>query len=442
LGGLIGEFEVAFGGHVTNSSSTASINAEGSGRAVGGLLGYVSHDRFAPVGVPIQPSAVDFYVENCYSTGDVVTHSISYVGGFIGAINQSVDFFATFNCRFRVDKSYTTGNVTGNIQTGGSGRIGGFIGRVNCSTGSSMYLHAYLDITHSYASGLVEGSARSISGFIGMLDVACGNINIANSFSIGSDRFIDEVSVFGGTSTASDTSNWVHIRNSYSTGAAITDSSHFVGTSHGYTNWVAPGVFDVNNPTYVNPTNITNCFFGRTTPGVDVSTTAQARTGAEMKTQPTFTGWDFGGTVWLIDEGESYPYLKGLPNPYVAGTGVTAPGSNTATLTFGPAAADIDTTVIFDAGVTDVSAHPNRIFTITYDANRLELLDFAAQTPVHDTLPGLVAGTDLEIISISPGAIRFISHMPIGHNASYSGTLSLIRFKIKQPGGTTIRLAF
>jgi len=54
----------------------------------------------------------------------------------------------------------------------------------------------------------------------------------------------------------------------------------------------------------------------------DQDTTGQSDTGkgeprptAEMKRQGTYTGWDFD-TVWSIDEGESYPYLRQLINPY------------------------------------------------------------------------------------------------------------------------------
>jgi hypothetical protein len=82
--------------------------------------------------------------------------------------------------------------------------------------------------------------------------------------------------------------------------------------------------------------------------------------------------------------------------------------------------------------------------TIKYDAARLELLDFAAQTTAANLNAGAVAETDLQIVSHTiSGAnsqIVFKSNKTIASGKEWSGMITLLSFKAKSTGGTTVSI--
>jgi hypothetical protein len=57
---------------------------------------------------------------------------------------------------------------------------------------------------------------------------------------------------------------------------------------------------------------VTASYWDTETSGLTTSAGGTGRTTAEMKQQSTFVDWDFD-TVWQIDEGETYPYLRSNP---------------------------------------------------------------------------------------------------------------------------------
>ncbi|QSQ10562.1 Fimbrial protein [Koleobacter methoxysyntrophicus] len=57
---------------------------------------------------------------------------------------------------------------------------------------------------------------------------------------------------------------------------------------------------------------VTGSYWDTETSGLATSAGGTGRTTAEMKQQSTFVDWDFD-TVWQIDEGETYPYLRSNP---------------------------------------------------------------------------------------------------------------------------------
>lgn len=54
---------------------------------------------------------------------------------------------------------------------------------------------------------------------------------------------------------------------------------------------------------------IINSFYDSEVSGMSDTGNGEPKTTEELKQQSTFTGWDFE-TVWNINEGSTYPYLR------------------------------------------------------------------------------------------------------------------------------------
>jgi PKD repeat protein len=192
-------------------------------------------------------------ITGCNSTCELTGEGI--VGGLIGSNSGTVT------------NSFSTGRVSG------VDYVGGLLG----SGGGT--------ITHCYATGDVRGS-NYVGGFAGI------GGPITNCYSTGSvsgtDRIGGLVGSGGGT-----------ITKSYATGAVagVTNVGGLVGSTS-YT--------------------ITASFWDTTTGGPD-NGRGTGLTTEQMKQRSTFesAGWAFSGAspVWFIFEGQSYPYLLGLPVP-------------------------------------------------------------------------------------------------------------------------------
>lgn len=224
-------------------------------------------------------------ISNCYTTGTVT--GTSNIGGLLGnnyrgnisnshssgnvTGTQTVGGLLGINSSGTITKSYSGGTVTG------GGEVGGLVGNNNGS------------ISNSYSTANVSGSGNKKGGLIGF----AANPEISNSYSTGNvtgaadiGGFIGQIYVFlSGT-----------IVNSYSTGAVSGSSATggFVGSITG-------------------TSSITNSFWDTQTSGKSTSAgTATGKTTTQMKTQATFTGWDFVTPVWKIAENKNngYPYLE------------------------------------------------------------------------------------------------------------------------------------
>ena len=177
-------------------------------------------------------------------------------------------------CGVSVTKSYASGNITS-----GGAYVGGLIGYFATTNGN---------ISQSYATGNVTGTVN-IGGLIGYGNASGGTIN--NCYSLGNVTATNNQQAGGLTGVLYIQS----ITNCYSTGV-INATGSYVG-----------GLIGIGSPT------ITSCYFDSTVTGRTTPTT-QARTTTQLKQQASFAGWDFT-SVWNIDEGTSYPYLKLLQTP-------------------------------------------------------------------------------------------------------------------------------
>lgn len=291
----IGLFGVIEGARISNIN-LVSVNITGKDYT-GGLAGQI---RYASSDV-----------NDCSVSGSVTGQA--QTGGFAGDIYMDV----------------TINNCSVNVSTSGTSSVGGFTGR----HWRDSYLYARPEIRNSYATGGVTGSSRNIGGFVGW-----NTGLISESYAIGS--------VHGSSATESRIGGFVggnanfsgsigEIENCYCTGNVSTDGDNLLDT-HGIGGFVGTyyngGVIIRSYSTGSVPevgTNYggfcgrqstgtsTDNFFDKTTAGVDTDPFGVlGKTTAEMKTQSTFTNWDFtpGTGDWEIQSGNyiSYPYLQAI----------------------------------------------------------------------------------------------------------------------------------
>ncbi|WP_241754917.1 GLUG motif-containing protein [Koleobacter methoxysyntrophicus] len=199
-------------------------------------------------------------IANSYSTGSV-TGKWMNTGGLVGY---------TYRHDGIID-SFSTCSVTG-----GTYSTGGLLGRNESGW-----------VTRCYSTGSVTGNAH-VGGLVGL------NLSkIIDSYSTASVTGNTRVGGLVGSNTDSEVS-WAMITRSYSTGSVS-------GTSY------AGGLVGYNVGS-----RVTASYWDTITSGLTTSAGGTGRTTAEMKQQSTFVDWDFD-TVWQIDEGETYPYLRSNP---------------------------------------------------------------------------------------------------------------------------------
>lgn len=88
----------------------------------------------------------------------------------------------------------------------------------------------------------------------------------------------------------------------------------------------------------------------------------------------------------------------------------------------------------------NVASFEGETFTLTYNPDELQLLDFAAQTGNGSTAPGLVINTPLTIVSHSSGEIVFQFAKSIPADYAWSGVMSLLKFKALNTMRTTLTI--
>jgi len=317
VGGLVGR-NSDLGGVITNSYSMGSVN--GTGDDIGGLAGtnrgYIadSYSTGAVTGNNLVGGLVgsnDYAIVNSYSTGSV---SGNYrVGGLVGLNVDSIS------------NSYNTGTVSGQTEVGGlvgenagsisnsyntgavnGNNVVGGLGGVNYGTVINSYSTATISgainvgglfggnvnggsISNSYSAGTVVGSEQQIGGLVGTNYSYNGmSATINNSYSTANVIGNDAVGGFAGVNV----NPWATITNCYSTGSVNGNSQvgGFIGSN-------AYGA------------RVINSYWDATTSGQTSSSGGTGLTTEQMKNQASFGSWDFT-TIWDINQGTSYPYLR------------------------------------------------------------------------------------------------------------------------------------
>lgn len=279
VGGLLGYS--TFDNISNCHTSGAVIIYDNFGSYAGGLIGIFSEDQegtllnsysTATVGSPSRTPAylgglIGYSsaerIEGCYATGDI--YGTNYLGGLIGSS------FMTST----IENCFATGEITFTQIGGNSGGLIGYFDGGDIKTSYAVY-SILGDSQHNYVGGLI---GRLYSG------------NISDCYSIGDisgDLFV------GGLVGANDGSG--EIITSYA--AVIVSGSDIVGGLLGYNEY---GAFNGSYWDFNISEQIT-------------SDGGEGKTTTEMKTQSTFTDWDFS-TVWAIDstKNDGYPYLRNNP---------------------------------------------------------------------------------------------------------------------------------
>jgi Zn-dependent metalloprotease len=277
---------IGAGGLVKNVKlSDVKINA-GNGYYIGGLAGANDGiiENCSIVGGSVEGdsytgSLVGYdgnTVTNC--SADVNVSGVDSIGGLVGANDSGAT----------ITESFAEGSVTGDTFVGGL--VGGNYGTIR----------------NSFASNLVWG----ISG-AGGLTGDNYNGTITKSYAFGN---VSGAILVGGLAGFNDYSQ---VTDCYAHGSASGDSmvGGLVGENHygsRITRCYSVGHVTANsnvgglvgkNFAVVDP----NCFWDKQTSGRVSSAGGTGKTTAEMKTQSTFTGWDFVNT-WKIQNAITYPY--------------------------------------------------------------------------------------------------------------------------------------
>lgn len=264
LGGLIGNQS---NGNVVGCYATGAIT--GSGEQNGGLVGQASGT-----------------IDNSYATG--VVSGAGYSGGLVGssgaiitnsyatgAVNSSGQMVGGLvgNSSAMVSSSYATGTVTG------TNYVGGLVG------------YATKQIEKSYATGDITG-VNYIGGLVGDVRDAT---SLSNSYAMGDVEGEDTVGGLAGEIYGTLTTN------TFSKGS-VTGTSNVGGFAGSYYN---SGVLPVSS------------YYDSQTSGMSDTDSGTPKTTAQMKTQSTYTNWDFS-TIWSIASGvnEGYPaFIVTVPEP-------------------------------------------------------------------------------------------------------------------------------
>lgn len=174
LGGLIGYGDYERGVTLSGLSSTGDVT--GDGEAMGGLFGEldVNGQEYSETSVVLEES---------YATGNVVSTSSYGVGGLIGysyISNDNGDDLPSASLTLR--NTYAQGDVDATNGTGAGGLIG-YMDAYNSGSGSE----AAINIDKSYASGHVsaDSDAGGLIGYVDQLSNENENLSISDSFAAG-----------------------------------------------------------------------------------------------------------------------------------------------------------------------------------------------------------------------------------------------------------------
>ncbi len=213
-------------------------------------------------------------VINCFSNC-IINSTGQNVGGLIGEVEYGSS----------VTYSHASGNVFAD------NKAGGLVGSLNSNS----------TISGSYSTGNVTGRSN-IGGFIGY---NTNNSLITNCYSTGNIVRGEDTTdnVFGGFCSYMYNSK---ITNCYSVGS-VTYPGSTNPTDKGFIGYVVTGEEHLTTGNYWDTETS-----GQNSTGGTEGEYAHGKTTSQMKQQATYSEWDFI-TVWNINEGVTYPFLRISP---------------------------------------------------------------------------------------------------------------------------------
>ena len=275
IGGLVGCFN---GNLITRSSSTVDVTAIDASPTLpgvaGGLIGSTKSQLISINGeITYSNSSISY----CYSTGDV-TNIDGVAGGLIGS---SVYAHYLYSNTVNISECYATGYIKGTTVYGLAGLCYTYID----------YLDTYgkLIIKNCYSKCFLEGTnAYPISSY-----------NLNDGTWQAKSLFYVTNCYFAGQMKAT---------NKYGIGIPCSTNDIEAAFSNNYIN------YSQNQIEIAKDSGI-------------------KKTTSEMMQQVTYTNWDFT-SIWAIQEGSSYPFLKNLVNP--SGISVSNVGSDSISIFWNP----------------------------------------------------------------------------------------------------------
>lgn len=419
VGGVLG-YKLETNNATIINTCTVNITLTNTGNYTGGLVGFQGGRNVS----------TDLNGSSCTITG-TITSSGNYVGGVCGsAVHLVQNFTITSSLTFSVSSSDYVGGICGYIgspacniikncvvKTNITGRdyIGGIVGgSPNSNVCSIVYQNAYngnisgrdyvggvfgsnlgTNVWNSlykcYSNGTVTASGTGAGGLIGRQ----GGYGISNCYSTAT---VSAPNGIAGGLIGRCNSNCPTYSYCYSKGAV---SGSTAGGLTGY-----------GTPT------ATSCYWDTQTSGQATSTIGTGKTTAEMKTQSTFTNWDFSTPIWLIQTlvNDGYPYLSGnFYNIISLSDLVTGADEIDVSTGGGPTQVSLSETVA-GADIEAIINYVVRILEAMEDSveaqsikNRFGLDDISSGItnvyPIHNFLDASGSGTILEYLDIVTGAL-------------------------------------
>jgi hypothetical protein len=289
VGGLVGSIALTSGTSITGATSSAQVNVTGAVNRVGGLVGTASTG-------PI--------ITNATASGAVAASGASHVGGLIGWNEATVTLSSATGTvtglsnvggafgtqRGNVSRTWASGNVTG-----GGTKVGGFAGAMDTATAVASRCSAQGAVSND-----VSGATGTVGGFVGDAISA----NISDSYASGNVTARSTGTANGGFAGHVELGTLArnYCRGSITNGVAASKGA-FIGTVTGTT---APSLTSLFYST-ATTTGLTDIGTSISALGTN-PTSITGVTDAALKTQSTFTGWNFTST-WSIATG-NYPVLR------------------------------------------------------------------------------------------------------------------------------------
>ena len=328
VGGIVGS---ASSGTISGITSSATVSGKNH---TGGIVGNGSTATLNISDVAINgnvtgESWVGGVIGNFYNSaayGLVITHAA------VGAISisgwQEVGGFLGYGWNIKVDSSTSLANVTGrgiSISSSGIGEgamVGGFAGQL--SGGDSTFIDSYVrgDVTATY----LDFNATRVGGVVGWARLT--NLYVTRSSYVGTVTGYQYVA-----GVAGQQSLYSSVTDSYFRANLVTSTTTlnggFVGSTSNTTRLtrsyyagtqsaVAASRYGVAGSSSSGVTTCTNAFFDAGLLGSLLTSqssgvcTGIGKTTTEMKTQSTFSGFDFtpGTGVWLMSSSmnDGYPF--------------------------------------------------------------------------------------------------------------------------------------
>lgn len=223
-------------------------------------------------------------IENCNVNGTV--SGDDYAGLLVGYVNIDDS-----NAEILIEDCASSGLVTGDL----SYNNGGLIGAIRAFDAGET-----VAVNNCFSIATITGSSSYCGGLIGWIDYqGTTEVMINNCYAQGAVTGDTEIGGLIGASTKWD-SSILTISNCYAACqiSGNTNCGGLIGYGEAY---------DVNSVGHPHIPTTNNCYYDSQIAGQSDTGKGEPKTTAEMKTQSTFSTWDFTD-IWGINN--SYPYLR------------------------------------------------------------------------------------------------------------------------------------